>query len=196
MLQLSFAATAATIDSGAVAERMNFKPYVILSTLISGALLRPHRRPAPPASAAADRRWPPAGFFYPLACHWCWDPNGWLSRMGYHDFAGSGPVHLMGGASALVAAWYIGPRVGRFHDKKEKGTLSLTVPPAPVHTTSPIHPSVWPSRVRSHAEGLRRGDWSVWSARTRALAAHALNPESAGLQPGCAGREYSQAEGL
>jgi len=76
MLQLSFAATAATIDSGAVAERMNFKPYVILSTLISGALLRPHRRPAPPAPAAADRRGPPAGFFYPLACHWCWDPNG------------------------------------------------------------------------------------------------------------------------
>ena len=83
MFQFSFAATAATIDSGAVAERMNFKPYVFYSFVMTA-------------------------FIQPIATHWCWSASGWLTQMGFHDFAGSGPVHLVGGASALVAAWYIG----------------------------------------------------------------------------------------
>lgn len=87
MFQFSFAATAATIDSGAVAERMNFKPYVLYSTVMTS-------------------------FIQPIVCHWCWSSQGWLTKMGFHDFAGSGPVHLVGGASALVAAWFIGPRTG------------------------------------------------------------------------------------
>jgi len=99
MFQLSFAATAATIDSGAVAERMQFVPYLIYSALMTST-------------------------FYPIVTHWCWDSAGWLNQLGFHDFAGSGAVHLMGGASALVAAWYIGPRLGRFADK---GELFVTV---------------------------------------------------------------------
>ena len=102
MFQFSFAATAATIDSGAVAERMNFKPYVIYSVMMTS-------------------------FFQPVVCHWCWDVNGWLTKMGFHDFAGSGPVHLVGGASALVAAWLIGPRTGRFTSKDTVGKLEVTV---------------------------------------------------------------------
>jgi len=94
MFQLSFAATAATIDSGAVAERMQFVPYILYSCMMTSV-------------------------FYPLVCHWCWDGEGWLTKMGFHDFAGSGPVHLMGGASSFVAAWFIGPRMGRFADKGE-----------------------------------------------------------------------------
>ena len=63
IFQLSFAATAATIDSGAVAERMNFKPYLIYS-LIMTAIIQP------------------------IAVHWCWDSRGWLFKYGFHDFAG------------------------------------------------------------------------------------------------------------
>jgi len=99
MFQLSFAATAATIDSGAVAERMQFVPYIIYSGLMTSV-------------------------FYPVVCHWCWDSNGWLAKMDFHDFAGSCVVHLVGGASALAAAWFVGPRIGRFADK---GELVVTV---------------------------------------------------------------------
>jgi ammonia channel protein AmtB len=102
MFQFSFAATAATIDSGAVAERMNFKPYVFYSFIMTA-------------------------FIQPIATHWCWAASGWLTQMGFHDFAGSGPVHLVGGASALVAAWFIGPRTGRFAKKDVVGKLSLDV---------------------------------------------------------------------
>ena len=100
--QFSFAATAATIDSGAVAERMNFKPYLIYSTLMTG-------------------------IYQPIVSHWCWDPNGWLTKMGFHDFAGCGPVHVIGGISALFAAWFIGPRTGRFAKKGVIGVLNIDV---------------------------------------------------------------------
>ena len=88
MWNFSFAATASTIDSGAVAERMSFTAYLILSTIVTG-------------------------FIYPLVSHWVWHPEGWLAKRGYLDFAGSGAVHTLGGIIALVAAVWIGPRVGR-----------------------------------------------------------------------------------
>jgi Amt family ammonium transporter len=102
MFQFSFAATAATIDSGAVAERMNFRPYIILSFLVTA-------------------------FVQPIVCHWCWSEHGLFTKMGFHDFAGSGPVHLVGGAIALVSAWYIGPRTGRFSKADIVGKLVVTV---------------------------------------------------------------------
>lgn len=89
MFQFSFAATAATIDSGAVAERMNFRPYILFSFVTTS-------------------------FIQPVVCHWCWSQHGYFTKLGFHDFAGSGPVHLVGGAMALVAAWFVGPRTGRF----------------------------------------------------------------------------------
>ncbi|MEM8994953.1 MAG: ammonium transporter, partial [Acidobacteriota bacterium] len=85
-----FAGTAATIVSGAVAERMRFTAYLAYSFLITA-------------------------FVYPVVGHWVWG-GGWLASLDFHDFAGSTVVHGVGGVSALIAAWMLGPRFGRFND--------------------------------------------------------------------------------
>ncbi|KAK3580937.1 hypothetical protein CHS0354_008235 [Potamilus streckersoni] len=97
--QFAFTATAATIVSGAMAERCEFMPYFIFSFIMTG-------------------------FIYPLVTHWTWWPNGFLiqgmdyggdiGRVGYRDFSGSGVVHTVGGTAALVGAAILGPRIGRF----------------------------------------------------------------------------------
>ena len=120
VFQLAFAATAATIDSGAVAERMNFKPYLMYTTILTGIV-------------------------QPIAVHWVWDERGWLFKRGYHDFAGSGPVHIIGGVSALVAAAFIGPRIGRFRKKGVIGKLHVQViqgENVPTRTEHDPHPYV------------------------------------------------------
>ncbi len=89
LFQLMFAGTAATIVSGAIAERMRFAAYLVYSFLISA-------------------------FIYPVVGHWVWG-GGWLAGHGFHDFAGSTVVHSIGGVSALVGAWLLGPRIGRFN---------------------------------------------------------------------------------
>jgi len=86
--QFTFCATAATIVSGALAERCKLEGYVIFSFLMSLII-------------------------YPIVVHWTWG-GGWLSELGYNDFAGSGVVHMTGGVSALVGALILGPRIGRF----------------------------------------------------------------------------------
>ena len=83
LFQAVFAGTAATIVSGAVAERMNFAAYLAYSFLI-------------------------CAFVYPTVGHWVWG-GGWLAGLGFHDFAGSTVVHAVGGVTALVAAWMLGP---------------------------------------------------------------------------------------
>lgn len=87
--QFIFAATAATILSGAVAERCNFIAYIVYSAVISGVT-------------------------YPIVSRWVWAEQGWLNRLGYSDFAGSGAVHLFAGTCSFVAAYLMGPRIGRF----------------------------------------------------------------------------------
>jgi len=87
--QFVFAATAATIVSGAVAERVQFFAYFMYSIIITG-------------------------WVYPIVTHWAWDGTGWLNKLAYHDFAGSGVVHLLGGTCALFGCYFIGPRMGRF----------------------------------------------------------------------------------
>lgn len=89
LYQLVFCGTAATIVSGAMAERLRFLPYI----LGSGAL---------------------SLIIYPIYGHWVWNNEGWLHRMGFHDFAGSSVVHLVGGAVSLAGIVKLGPRLGRF----------------------------------------------------------------------------------
>ena len=83
-----FCATAATIVSGSMAERTNFKAYCVYSAMISLII-------------------------YPIEGHWVWG-GGWLSAMGFHDFAGSAAVHMTGGLIACLGAWMLGPRIGKY----------------------------------------------------------------------------------
>lgn len=61
------------------------------------------------------------GFIYPTVAHWAWAPKGWLLTLGYSDFAGSGPVHMLGGVCSAVAAYFLGPRIGRFEGEEMPG---------------------------------------------------------------------------
>ena len=88
IFQTVFCATAATIVSGAMAERTKFISYCIYSLIISA-------------------------FIYPVSGHWIWG-GGWLAQMGFHDFAGSTAVHMVGGIAALVGAKIVGPRIGKY----------------------------------------------------------------------------------
>lgn len=87
-LQFSYATTAATIDSGALAGRVSFISYVVLSFVMTGII-------------------------YPIVVQWSWG-GGWLQDMGYNDFAGGSIVHLVGSVSALVSICICGPRIGKF----------------------------------------------------------------------------------
>lgn len=91
IFQTVFCATAATIVSGAMAERTKFSAYCIYSAVISLLI-------------------------YPIAGHWVWG-GGWLADMGFHDFAGSTAVHMLGGICALIGASIIGPRIGKYDAK-------------------------------------------------------------------------------
>lgn len=90
VFNLVFCATAATIVSGAMAERTKFLSYCIYSFVISLIV-------------------------YPIEAHWVWGPNGWLTAMGFHDFAGSAVIHYVGGLTALIGAKLLGPRIGKFN---------------------------------------------------------------------------------
>ena len=104
IFQTVFCATAATIVSGAMAERTKFISYCIYSAVISAVV-------------------------YPVSGHWIWG-GGWLAQMGFHDFAGSTAVHMCGGAAALIGARVLGPRMGKYtEDGKPNAILghSLTL---------------------------------------------------------------------
>ena len=97
VFNLVFCATTATIVSGAMAERTKFLSYCIYSAVISA-------------------------FIYPVEAHWIWG-GGWLAQMGFHDFAGSCAIHMVGGVSALIGAKMLGPRIGKF-TKDKKGNIT------------------------------------------------------------------------
>jgi len=92
VFNLVFCATTATIVSGAMAERTKFISYCVYSGVISALI-------------------------YPIEAHWIWG-GGWLSQIGFHDFAGSCAIHMVGGISALVGATILGPRIGKFTKDK------------------------------------------------------------------------------
>lgn len=96
VFNLVFCATTATIVSGAMAERTKFLSYCIYSGVISALI-------------------------YPIEAHWIWG-GGWLSQLGFHDFAGSCAIHMVGGISALIGAKILGPRIGKFK-KDGKGKV-------------------------------------------------------------------------
>lgn len=95
IFQTVFCATAATIVSGSMAERTKFSAYCIYSMIISAVI-------------------------YPVSGHWIWG-GGWLSQLGFHDFAGSTAVHMVGGVTACIGAKILGPRIGKYdRDGKPK----------------------------------------------------------------------------
>jgi len=91
--QTVFCATAATIVSGAIAERTKFSTYLIFSLLMTVVI-------------------------YPISGHWVWQGEGWLTKLGFIDFAGPTVVHSVGGWAALVAAYLVGPRIGKYTNGK------------------------------------------------------------------------------
>lgn len=104
IFQTVFCATAATIVSGAMAERTKFSSYCLYSFIISL-------------------------FVYPISGHWVWG-GGWLSQLGFHDFAGSAAVHMVGGVAALIGAKFLGPRIGKYGKNGEAKAIpghSLTL---------------------------------------------------------------------
>ena len=96
VFNLVFCATTATIVSGAMAERTKFLSYCVYSAVISALI-------------------------YPIEAHWIWG-GGWLAGLGFHDFAGSTAIHMVGGISALIGAKILGARIGKF-TKDEKGKI-------------------------------------------------------------------------
>ncbi|MBQ9444715.1 MAG: ammonium transporter [Lachnospiraceae bacterium] len=97
VFNLVFCATTATIVSGSMAERTKFSSYCIYSAVISALI-------------------------YPIEAHWTWG-GGFLAQWGFHDYAGSNCIHMVGGICALIGAWMLGPRIGKFvKDKNGKVT--------------------------------------------------------------------------
>lgn len=92
--QLVFCATAATIVSGAMAERTKFSTYCIYSAIISAIV-------------------------YPIEAGWVWNSAGWLAKLGYVDFAGSSVIHMVGGIASVIGAAMLGPRIGKYTKGKD-----------------------------------------------------------------------------
>ena len=103
VFNLVFCATTATIVSGAMAERTKFLSYCIYSGVISALI-------------------------YPIEAHWIWG-GGWLSQLGFHDFAGSCAIHMVGGLSALIGAAILGPRIGKFTKDKSGKIVKINAFP-------------------------------------------------------------------
>ncbi|MCC8164425.1 MAG: ammonium transporter [Lachnospiraceae bacterium] len=103
VFNLVFCATTATIVSGAMAERTKFLSYCIYSAVISALI-------------------------YPIEAHWIWG-GGWLAQIGFHDFAGSCAIHMVGGISALIGAKLLGPRIGKFERDKSGKVVKVNAFP-------------------------------------------------------------------
>ncbi|MCR5230402.1 MAG: ammonium transporter [Solobacterium sp.] len=103
VFNLVFCATTATIVSGAMAERTRFLSYCIYSAVISALI-------------------------YPIEAHWIWG-GGWLAQLGFHDFAGSCAIHMVGGISALIGAKMLGPRIGKYQKDSDGRIVKVNAIP-------------------------------------------------------------------
>ena len=103
VFNLVFCATTATIVSGAMAERTRFSAYCVYSGVISLVI-------------------------YPIEAHWIWG-GGWLSRLGFHDYAGSCAIHMVGGIAALIGAAVLGPRIGKYVTDRQGKVLKVNAIP-------------------------------------------------------------------
>ena len=103
VFNLVFCATTATIVSGAMAERTKFLSYCVYSAVISALI-------------------------YPIEAHWIWG-GGWLSQLGFHDFAGSCAIHMVGGISALIGAKMLGPRIGKYQKDSDGKIVKVNAIP-------------------------------------------------------------------
>ncbi len=103
VFNLVFCATTATIVSGAMAGRTKFSSYCIYSAVISL-------------------------FIYPIEAHWIWG-GGWLSKLGFHDYAGSCAIHMVGGIAALIGAWMLGERIGKYERDKDGKVVKVNAIP-------------------------------------------------------------------
>lgn len=104
VFNLVFCATAATIVSGAMAERTKFSSYCIYSAVISAVI-------------------------YPIEAGWIWNSEGWLAKLGFHDFAGSCAIHMVGGITAFIGAMMVGPRIGKYVTNKKTGKKEVKAIP-------------------------------------------------------------------
>jgi Amt family ammonium transporter len=104
VFNLVFCATAATIVSGAMAERTKFISYCVYSAAISAVV-------------------------YPIEAGWVWNSQGWLNQLGFVDFAGSAAIHTVGGTAALIGAAMLGPRIGKYVKNKKTGKLEAKAIP-------------------------------------------------------------------
>jgi Amt family ammonium transporter len=103
VFNLVFCATASTIVSGAMAERTKFSSYLIYCVIISCIV-------------------------YPIEAGWIWNPQGWLYQLGFIDFAGGAAIHTVGGLSALIGAWLLGPRIGKYSKNKDGKIVAHAIP--------------------------------------------------------------------
>ncbi|MBP5092826.1 MAG: ammonium transporter [Abditibacteriota bacterium] len=104
IFNLVFCATASTIVSGAMAERTKFSSYCLYTVLISVIV-------------------------YPIEAGWVWNSQGWLAKMGFHDFAGSAAIHSVGGMAALIGAAVVGPRLGKYVLGKDRKVRKVNAIP-------------------------------------------------------------------
>ncbi|MDR0992086.1 MAG: ammonium transporter [Ruminococcus sp.] len=103
VFNLVFCATASTIVSGAMAERTKFSSYLIYCVIISCIV-------------------------YPIEAGWIWNSQGWLYQLGFIDFAGGAAIHTVGGLSALIGAWLLGPRIGKYSKGKDGKIVAHAIP--------------------------------------------------------------------
>ncbi len=103
VFNLVFCATAATIVSGAMAERTKFSAYCIYSAVISAVV-------------------------YPIEAGWVWNSQGWLAKLGFIDYAGSAAIHMVGGTAALIGAIFLGPRIGKYVTDKDGKKEARAIP--------------------------------------------------------------------